>query len=275
MGRDVIDRLELRTLDQRFRQELECGFELAPRVSQGVLDLAKEVFGLDAVSASGAGRLRPGQIRQVITAADVPHGRPLQEMETVEITWTLDAGQEDLEVLREHGRTGLRRTRILRLIDEALDQGGEPTQEDLAKALGVTPRTIRSDIACLEAEGYRVVTRGKLRGVGRGQSHRVAIVELYLRGHTYTEIMRATRHSPSAIKRYLQAFGRVVLLTHKGLALSEIAYVVGISEALAHEYLNLYRRYDLPEYGERLQEMVHRVTGDHRGVASGSKRGEK
>jgi DNA-binding Lrp family transcriptional regulator len=149
------------------------------------------------------------------------------------------------------------------LVDEALDQGGEPTQEDLAKALGVTARTIRSDIAALRAAGYQVATRGKLRGVGRGQTHKVLIVELYLKRHTYTEIQRRTRHSVTAIKRYLQTFGRVVLLQRKGLAPSEIAFAVGISERLTEEYLALYQRYNVPEYQARLAEMVQRVQGGY------------
>jgi len=261
MSLTAIDRLAVKTLDQRFRYELETGFEMAPRVAQGILETAKDVFNLDAVSGAQDGRLRPGQIRQVIAAAGAPHGRPLRETEMVEVVWTINAGEDDLAVLREHGPQALRRIRILRLIDEALDQGGEPTQEDLGRALGVTARTIRSDIAALKAEGYRVTTRGKLRGVGRGQTHKVIIVELYLKRHTYTEIKRRTRHSVGSIKRYIQTFGRVVMLSRKGLSVSEIAFAVGISERLAEEYLDLYHRYDIPAYQARLAEIVQMVSG--------------
>ncbi len=99
--------------------------------------------------------------------------------------------------------------RILRLVGEALDQGGAATQEDLAKALGVTARTIRSDIAALEAQGYRLGTRGRLRGMGRGQTHKAAILELHLKRYTYTEIMQRTRHSAYAIKCHIRTFGRL------------------------------------------------------------------
>jgi hypothetical protein len=273
MTHTAIDRLAVKTLDQRFRHELEIGFEIAPRVSQGILDLAKEVFGLNAVSADGAGRLRPGQIRQVIAAAEAPHGCTLRQIDMVEVTWTLDAGEEDLDVLRRHGPTALRQVRILRLIDEALDQGGEPTQEDLAKALGVNARTIRSDTAVLRAKGHLVATRGKLRGVGRGQSHKVLIVELYLKRYTYTEIMRQAQHSAYAIKRYVQTFGRVVMLERKGLNTSEIAYAVSISERLTQKYLELYQRYDTPEYQDRLAEIVQMVSGSTQKPTSGPKRG--
>ena len=260
MSRTTTDRLAVKTLDQRFRYELEIGFEMAPRVAQGIVEAAKNTFGLDEASGRQNGRLRPGQIRQVIAATGARHGRPLRETEMVEVVWTIKAGEEDQEVLREEGAQALRRVRILRLVDEALAQGGEPTQEDLAKALGVTGRTIRSDVATLEADGYRVATRGKRQGVGRGQTHKVIIVELYLKRHTYTEIKRRTRHSVTAIKRYIRTFGRVVMLDHKGLSVGEIAFAVGISERLTEEYLGLYERYDTSEYRARLAEMVQMVT---------------
>jgi hypothetical protein len=261
MVRTTIDRLEIKTLDQRFRYELETGFEVAPRISQGILDLAKEIFSLDTVLPDRDGRLRPGQIRQVIAAAHAPHGIPLRQTELVDVTWTLDAGEEDLEVLRKHGHVALRRVRLLRLVEEALDQSGEPTQEDLARVLGVGVRTIRSDIAALKANGINVVTRGKLRGAGRGQTHKVLIVELYLKRHTYSQIMRQSRHSAYAIKRYIQTFSRVVMLSCKGLSVSEISHAVGISERLAQDYLDLYQRYNIPAYQDRLDEMVHMISG--------------
>jgi DNA-binding Lrp family transcriptional regulator len=273
MSRTGTDRLAVKTLDQRFRYELETGFEMAPRVAQGVLEVAKDVFSLNGHSGDQSRRLRPGQIRQVIAAVDAPHGRPLDQTEMVEVTWTMDACEEDLDVLRMHSPRALRRVRILRLVDEALNQGGAATQEDLAKALGVTARTIRSDIAVLEAEGYRIATRGKLRGVGRGQTHKAAIVELYLKRYTYTDIMQRTRHSAYAIKRYIRTFGRVVMLTGKGLSVPEIAHAVGTSERLAEEYVNLYQRYDVPAFQDRLTELIQMIGGSLPASHDDAKRG--
>jgi DNA-binding Lrp family transcriptional regulator len=275
MSRTANDRLAVKTLDQRFRHELESGFEMAPRVAQGILEAAKSAFSLDAVTGQENGRLRPGQIRQVIAATGAPHGRPLRETEMVEVIWTIRAGEEDQEVLKEQGAQALRRVRILRLVDEALAQGGEPTQEDLGKALGVTPRTIRSDVAALEADGYRVATRGKRQGVGRGQTHKVIIVELYLKRHTYTSIKRSTHHSAAAIKRYIRTFGRVVMLKRKGLSVGEIAFAVAISERLTKEYLDLYGRYNTVEYKARLAEMVQMVSGGPQISGQESKKGAR
>lgn len=259
MTQTTIDRLAVKTLDQRFQHELESGFEIAPRVAQGILNLAKEVFGLDSGAANDY-QLRPGQIRQVVAASSAVHGPPLAQTDMVTVTWTIDAGEEDLTVLREHDHVALRRVRILRLIEEALEQGGVPTQEDLARALQVSVRTIRADIAALKAAGYAVTTRGMLQGAGRGQTHKVIIVELYLKRFTYSEIMRRTHHSSQSIKRYLQSFSRVVMLTRKGLNKQEISHAVGISEKLTQEYLDLYQRNDLPEYQGRLDEMMAMIS---------------
>ena len=259
MTRTTIDRLAVKTLDQRFRHELESGFEIAPRVAQGILNMAKEVFGHDS-NTTNHSRLRPGQIRQVVAASNALPGPPLEQTDMVTITWTIDAGEDDLAVLREHGHVALRQVRILRLVGEALEQKGVPTQEDLARVLQVSVRTIRADIAILKAEGYTVTTRGMLQGIGRGQTHKVIIVELYLKRFTYTEIIRRTRHASQSIKRYLQSFSRVVMLTRKGLNKQEISHAIGISEKLTQEYLDLYHRYDLPEYQGRLDEMVAMIS---------------
>lgn len=275
MEKAANNRLAIKTLEQRFRHELESGFEFAPRIAQGVLDTAKEIFHLNTVPLERHHRLRPGQIRQILAVAEAPHGCPLEEIEMVEVTWTVDAGAEDKETLAELGRVGLRQKRILRLIDEALEQGGEPTQEDLGKALGVTARTIRSDIATLKKDGHQIATRGKLRGVGRGQTHKAFIVELYLQRYTYTEIKRRSRHSIRAIKRYIQTFGRVIMLKRKGMNVSEIAFSINITEKLATEYLALYREYDIPKYQARLTEIIQRVSGRVQSASETPKRGAK
>ena len=65
-------------------------------------------------------------------------------------------------------------------------------------------RTIRRDIAQLRAAGHWVPTRGVVHDTGRGQSHKAKIVEMYLRRMTYSQIAKRARHSPEAIKRYVQ-----------------------------------------------------------------------
>ncbi len=127
-------------------------------------------------------------------------------MTKVTVVVTVDGGLDDLAVLRQHGAASLRRVRVLRMTEEAMDQGGVLTQEDLARLLQTGVRTIRRDIARLRAEGHWVPTRGVVQDTGRGQSHKAKIVEMYLRRMTYSEIVRcapvtAPRRSSATCRR--------------------------------------------------------------------------
>jgi len=259
MSDSSLDRLAVKTREQRFVQTLHAEFEFSPRLAQEVLAAAQEI--LVAAGEGAAGALKPGQVRHLVAAVEAPPGRPLADSPQVEVVWTVDAGPDDLEVRRKFGRVALRQTRLLRLSEEAVEQGGLATEEDLARVLQVTSRTIRRDLRELIAQGYVVPTRGKVQGVGRGQSHKVVIVELYLHRHTYEEIQRRTRHSLAAIKRYITWFGRVALLHRRGLALSEIAFMLGISERLGQQYLDLLQRCQGPEEQAVLEDLVVRLSG--------------
>jgi hypothetical protein len=172
----------------------------------------------------------------------------------------VDGGLEDLEILGQFGVQGLRRARVLRATEEAVDQGGVLTQEDLARLCQSDVRTIRRDVVALRREGHWVPTRGVVKEIGRGQSHKAKIVELYLRRMTYSEIVQRARHSPGAVKRYVETFGRVVVLWDKGVReAGEIGFIVGISERLAREYLRLRERYDTAEHRDRIEEIARQV----------------
>jgi len=233
--------------------ELKTCFELSPKEARGILESVKAIFNLEGASRSGS--IRPGQIKEIVLAKDASPRKPLSELKKVEVILTLDAKDEDLDVLSKYGRIDLREIRILRLVEEALDQGGILTQEDLSCILRVDVRTIKRDIARLRREGYLVHTRGWVKGIGRGKSHKVVIVELYLQRYTYTEISRGTRHSPFAIKRYLTTFARIINLAKRKISSEEISFLLGISSHLTEEYLKLYQRYNLSQYQDRIEDI--------------------
>lgn len=272
MSRTYHDRLAIKTPEQRFLLELQTDFELSPVEAREILETARGILGA-RLDSDKAPALKSGQIRQVIASLQAPHGRPLTETDMVEVVWTIDAGPEDAEVRRLHGKGGWRQVRILRLIDEALDQGGVPSIEDLAKALAVTPRTIKRDLAVLQSKGFLIKTRGKLKGAGRGQSHKVLIVGLYLDRYTYSEIEQRTGHTIAAIKRYIVTFGQVVLLHQRGIRPQEIAFLLGISVRLVKEYLELYHQRHSPEDRARIQEILDRISGAHISPRGDEKRG--
>lgn len=231
----IAARLAAKTPEAAFLNILEQEFHFSPRVAGEVLNVASEVL------LGGPGQLRPGQVRLVVARLEAPFGPPLAESAKIEVILTADAGIEDAAVLATEGREGLRRGCILRLLAEALEQGGVLTQEDLARVLQVTERTIRRDIQVLKAEGHTIDTRGPLKGVGRGQTHKVKIIALWLDRQGYDKIARWVHHSPQAIKRYVSAFLRMVLLHEQGRAVSEIAFLTQTSVRLVEDYLALYR----------------------------------
>jgi DNA-binding Lrp family transcriptional regulator len=134
------------------------------------------------------------------------------------------------------------------------------TQEDLAQALQVSPRTIKRDCKALEAQGISLLTRGKLKGIGRGQTHKAQIVARWIQGATYDQIHLHTRHSVSSIKRYVQTFVRVVDLHDRGFAIGEISLVLCLGDRLVGEYIALYETHTEPEYRTRLREQIERLS---------------
>jgi biotin operon repressor len=163
-------RLATKTPEAAFLNVLQQEFDFSLRVARKLLVTAQEMLLGNVPGAA----VRPGQVRQVVASLKAPFGPPLAEADKVEVTLTVDAGAEDAEVKGREGVEALRRGRIVRMLDEALEQGDVLTQEDLARALSVERRTIARDVKRLKAEGYLVHTRGQVKGVGRGQTHKAS-----------------------------------------------------------------------------------------------------
>jgi hypothetical protein len=238
--------------EQHFVRMLIDEFQFAPRVAQAVLAEAQACLVTEG-REPGA-----GQIRLMLSQRQASHGQPLGKTASVEVTWTLNNGAADQAVLHSQGRVALRRLRILRLLDEALEQGAVASQEDLAVALNVGVRTIKRDCQALAAQGIELPTRGRLKGIGRGQTHKAQIIGRWLRGETYDQLILSTRHSLTSIQRYIQTFVRVVALHQQGWSNSQIARFVLSSEALVQEYLAVYAQHDTPAWRERLHEHLSR-----------------
>lgn len=249
-------RLASKTPEAAFLHVLQQEFNFSQRVSAEVLATAKEML----LGSLAAGALRPGQVRLVVARLSAPFGPPLAETDKIEVTVTVESRIEEADVLAHEGREGVRRGRILRLTEEALEQGGVLTQEDLAQLLGVDRRTILRDVQSLQAEGHLVHTRGRVKGVGRGQTHKVRIIELWLDREGYEKISRWVHHSLSSIKRYISTFQRIVVLHREGMPVEEIAFLTGASTRLVKDYLKVYQAaLEVPHRREKLEEELARV----------------
>lgn len=233
----LYDRLLEKTPEQIFINSLRKEFELSPAESKGILDLAKQCLFGQAPQVIG-------KIKYICASKRARHGKPLSEQELIEVELTLDGGIEDLNILKAQGPKALRQLKILRLTEESWEQGGSLTQEDLARILQVTSRTIRQDIQELVSDGNFIHTRGTDHDIGRSLTHKSRIIELYLEGQTYDTIMRKSRHSAFSIKRYVLGFGRLLLLISGGITEGkQLSRLLGQSERLTLEYLDIYERH--------------------------------
>jgi hypothetical protein len=156
----------------------------------------------------------------------------------VPVNLTLES-PDDLQALR-HGVAALRRSKIQRLTREAQDQGALLTQEDLARLLCASRSTVKRDIAYLRSQGVDVPTRGQMKDIGRGVSHKTWIVRDWLAGYTFSEIEKRRWHALGSIERYCMDFQRVARLHVHGLSVGEIRVSTSLSERLIQEYLDLY-----------------------------------
>lgn len=235
MRRDdkAIQRQELKSNEGEFLYELQHSYELSPRLSEQILQTAKQ-------SLISNNYKHPGQVKIVVASIEEKSGKPLLRVKKQRVVLTLDNGHEDLRSLQSFGRSGLRRIIIQRITEEAIEQGGILSQEDLSHCLHCSVRTIKRDIRAIRSLGIDVITRGVFHNTGRGQTHKSQIIKLYLNGFSYTEIKRKTRHSLSAIKRYLESFSKVLMSLHYGIKENrEVSLVTGLSEHLIVQYRKL------------------------------------
>ena len=254
MREKVILRLGSKTPEAQFLRILQEDFKEAPRVAEAILAEAKEAL-------HGTERhLKNGQIKYTLAKRAARSGQPLSETESIEIIWTLYTGKDDINLLKEQGAVALRQAKIMRLLTEALEQNAVATQEDLAYVLHSSVATIKRDFKALQAQNISLPSRGYIKGVGRGQTHKTQIVSRWLKGQTYDQISQAVHHTHASIKRYINTFARVVWLHRQEKYLPhKIALVIQISENLVQEYLALYERFNTDAYQERLSACLERI----------------
>lgn len=253
-NKSLYDRSLEKTPEQLFINSLRREYELSPAESAGILELAKRCLFGEVPEILGKQKF-------LCASRRARHGRALKEQEILEVELTLDGGIEDLDVLRRQGSKALRQLKILRITEEAYYQEGLLTQEDIGRLLQVSSRTVREDIRELQKDGNPVRTRGNEQDIGRGISHKSRIIELYLKGYTYDVIIRRSRHSAHSIKRYVNTFGRLLLILSHGIRnISEISRLLHQSERLTKEYLALYDKYRKEDHWPKVyQELLEQL----------------
>jgi hypothetical protein len=131
--------------------------------------------------------------------------------------------------------------RCIRLHHQAFEQGALLSSVDLAGMLGVAESRLSSLLAAYERK-HRVVIprRATLHDVGSGVTHkRIICSKRYIEGKSPDVIARETHHSLTAVDRYLGMFDRVRYCNQQQMPSHEIARVLGCTERLVLEYLDI------------------------------------
>jgi len=246
-------RLRKKTQEHEFIDRLEREFEFSPRMSRGVLDVVAEMFFDNREIGSG-------QVEYTCVSVEEGPGKPMEDLKKVRVKLTRDlVSDEDVEA--RLGASAKRKVQLLRMTEEAYDQGGLLTQEDLGRIIGVSARTIRRDVEELMRQKLKLYLRGLQKDIGKGISHKVWIVSLYLQWKTYSEIERATGHTVGSIKTYLNDFCRVMMARERGIrSAREIGYYLGRTERLVNEYLALLKEAEkIREQRSRLESLKYQM----------------
>ncbi len=258
---ELEQRLAAKTLDQAFLTQLQQEFNSSPFESRAILEVVKASY-LSRFRTPDA--LKPGQTIVLAIKADEPPGKPLKECQFVPIVVTLHAPEDD-QLRQKAGRqavTRVRRAQLVRLAWEAVAQETYLTVEDLAyRLLNCGPRTLEADLAALRTAGHELPLRGQQLDIGRGVTHKLQAVRLFLERKTYTQIQQQINHSYRAIQRYVEDFVAVALLTTADVSVSEISFLRRISPGLVREYQALYDVYNTAAYRERLAEVLAQFSG--------------
>jgi DNA-binding CsgD family transcriptional regulator len=238
------ERMAIKRQSQQMVVEAINGAGMSPWEARELVQAIEEVYFTDP-------QLRPhkdGQMRMTCVAATEGAGKPLEQCRKVPVVLTLFDDEDERELYSHVGsrRTEeIRQRRLCRLTDEAREQGGLLTQEDLARYLMCSVRTVRRDIDALKKVGVVVPTRGQQKDIGPTVTHRALAVSKWLEGKEPVEIARAIKHSIRSVERYLESFKRIAWLCgSKAFSVFEAALAVGVSVSLArlcHDLMEEYK----------------------------------
>jgi hypothetical protein len=234
----LADRLKSKSIKQSIVTSIAKDFNLTPILAEAYFNQISDYF-LQHTQIN----LASGQMHYLAVDEREPAGKPLALCKKVSVTLSLHKPEEDLDVYKKSGLRGLRHHKIVRITNEAIEQGGLLSYEDIAVILTTSVVTIKRDMSQMRRRGIILPSRGWRHQMGRGQSHKTQILDLYLSAYQFTDIERRTHHSEAAIKRYIQDFARVILLHKKGFSVDQIRISTGFSHRLIGEYLKLLKQH--------------------------------
>jgi len=248
-------RLNVKSIGQQMKNLAVQGAGLSPWEAQVLVNMIEEVY----FSEINQKELKSGVIKYECVSNEEGPGKPLEKCKMVSVYLTLQDKSDhgDFSTRNNKDRSiELRQRCLVRIAEEAKEQKGFLSQEDLAALLWCDVRTIRRDVQDLKKRGIILPTRGQQKDIGPGVTHRAVAIRLWLEGKEPVEVAQHIKHSIKAVENYLQKFKRVAFLRRKGFCEFQIALTVGISVSASKTFLELYDEYrNKAFFVQRLQEI--------------------
>jgi hypothetical protein len=201
--------------------------------------------------------LKPGQIEVTVIDASVAPNVPLAKAKQRLVTLTLHAGEEDIETRKNGSVSTLRQKRLCRVCQEAFQQGGLMTLEDLANLFNCGVRTLVNDLAVLRKKKIVPPLRSTTKDMGRAITHRKTIITLWLQGFEYSEIARKARHSVDSVANYVDKYKRCAALFASGFDVHAVALMVKLSTSLTQEFQQIHANIEgVPHRLRELEDLL-------------------
>ena len=244
------DRLLAKTIENQFVQEMIEGLNCSPFEAQAILEKVFTIFG---PQFDASRTLQPGQIQIMAVDASVTPNTPLAKAKQTLVTLTLKSMPEDLAYRKDKGVPGLRQKRLLRMSEEAFQQGALLTLEDIADLFNCGMRTLVRDLDVLRQEKIVPPLRSTIKDMGRAITHRRMIITLWLEGNEYSDISLKSCHVIESVANYVDKFKRCVTLFRNGFNTDTAGFLLRISTALAHEFQKIFS--EMKPVAHRAQEL--------------------
>lgn len=248
-------RLLIKTIRSKMKNLAVHGAGLSKWEADVLVDVIEEVYFAEA----GLREISAGQVKRHCISSSEGPGKELKDCQLTTVILTLfdKSDSIDLSSGTNEGRSiETRQRRLMRIAAEAKDQGGLLSQEDLSELLMCDTRTIRRDVQALKKKGIVIPTRGTVKDIGPGVTHREIAVRLWLEGKEPVAIKNHINHHIKSVENYLEKFKRVVYLRRKGFNDFEAALTIGISKNAVSVYSDLYNQYKNKKFFKfRLEEI--------------------
>lgn len=262
-------RVKEKSLNQQFLNEMTAGLNCSRFEATAILDTVYKVY---KPYFDQSPNLKPGQLYFEAVSITAKPNVALSNCSMVTVILTLNDDDSDLEIRKKEGVEALRQHRLQRVTEEAFQQGGLLTLEDIAYRLfncGI--RTLSRDLKVLKDKGIVPPLRSIVKDMGRAISHRSLIIKEWLLGKEYSDISRKTNHSVLSVKNYVDKFKRTVMLMHEEQEINTISFLVKISRTLTEEYVAIYnqskiiphRKQQLESFLKKKEQSIKAKGGDN------------